>query len=117
MKPGVFGGITPRVSALTSQTEIAAMGAEKFEAVSASVQNYSRYSRQDRYTALMRPYLDWFFNAQLKTLQGNDVHIILAEAQRKADAYFTCISTKSLVGMDGNQQYQQIAVPCAQHIE
>ena len=115
--PGVFGGLTPRVSVLSSQAWIARLGEQKAQAVQNSIQNYSGYSYQDRYTALMRPYLDWYFESQLQVLQGKDSRVILAEAQRKADAYYACISTKSLAGMDDTQRYQQIAVPCAQQVK
>jgi ABC-type glycerol-3-phosphate transport system substrate-binding protein len=106
----VFGGYSPRMSVLEGRFTGEDNG--RFEAVQGAVKQYVNYVYADQYNPLILPYAVELWAAELRVLQGENVSLVLAEAQRKADAYLACISKKDLSGLDDTQLYDQIASPC-----
>lgn len=110
--PSVLGGYSPRRSVLESS--FIGEKAERFGAVQGAFKQYSGYVYAAQYDPLLRPYTEALWAAELAVLQGESVTQILAEKQRKADAYYNCISTKDLSSIDNYKLYQQVALPCTE---
>ena len=110
-RPSFFGGYTPRISVISGQN--GAGSHEQMEVVQSALRDYVRYPYADKYDPLLRPYLNSIFEIQLAVLKGQNTPQVLAEMQKKADAYYGCLSQKSLSGLDDTQLYNQVVLPCA----
>ena len=103
-----MAGIPRALSIL--EASFAGKNQEKFSAVQAAVREY----REDAslFNPFLFPYQNEWGNAEIAVLQGQDITIVLAEAQQKAEAYLACIAQKDLTGLDVVQQ-EKIAQGCS----
>ena len=99
-QPSVFSGYTPRKTIL--EKEAVGLNPDQFAAIRASIEQYqnSDYVYIDLLNPLIGPYTTKRIQVEIAVLQGEDIATVLAEAQRNADAYMSCISQKNLTGLD-----------------
>jgi len=111
----LFGGAPPRISLLESGSWVNAAGESKAEAIKSSIHSFENEAEllpADPPSQLVYLYSIWLTEAMVAALNGESVHAVLSEAQRKANIYYNCISTRPMDGLDQTQLFEQVISPC-----
>jgi ABC-type glycerol-3-phosphate transport system substrate-binding protein len=116
-QPSPLGGISPRVSGLSSKNWIARVGENQADVIRETLVRSVESTISGTSDPRLQPYQGWLSQSITAVLQGQDTQVVLAEAQHKADLYAACLSEKTTTGLGGSQIYNQVASPCMQQAE
>ncbi|MEM5776639.1 MAG: hypothetical protein AAGU05_16665, partial [Anaerolineaceae bacterium] len=86
-QPSPLGGISPRVSGLSSKNWIARVGENQADVIRETLVRSVESTISGTSDPRLQPYQGWLSQSITAVLQGQDTQVVLAEAQHKADLY------------------------------